>query len=278
VPELPEAETVRRGVEAAFSGRRIAAVEATGARSTRRHAAPSEVAEGLAGRTLVAVRRRGKFIVADVGEAAAFVVHLGMSGQLLRASAGTPRPVHTHVVWRFEDPGEELRFVDPRTFGQVWLTTAGPDGSVPELAHLGPDALDGVPTWRDLARIVEGRRTRLKALLMDQRRIAGIGNLYADEVLFAAGVAADRPAGSLRPVEVRRLHSAMGSVLDAAVAARGSSLADEQYRDIDGRTGGYQTCHAVYGREGAPCVRCGRPIVRRVGGGRSSFSCAHCQR
>ncbi|HET9691893.1 MAG TPA: bifunctional DNA-formamidopyrimidine glycosylase/DNA-(apurinic or apyrimidinic site) lyase [Acidimicrobiales bacterium] len=277
MPELPEAETVRRGVAAAFTGRRIAAVDATGVRSTRRHPTPAHFAERVAGRTLTGVRRVGKFIVAGLDDGGAFVVHLGMSGQLVRATApDVPRPAHTHVAWRFDDAaaGEELRFVDPRTFGQVWATT----GDVPELAHLGPDALDGLATWRDLARLVEGRTTRLKALLTDQRRLAGIGNIYADESLFAAGLAADRPAGSLRPAEVRRLHGAITDILAAAVQARGSSLADQQYRDLDGMTGTFQHRHAVYGREGKPCVRCGCPIVRAVVGGRSGFSCPRCQR
>ena len=275
MPELPEAETVRRGVTAAFAGRRITAVEATGVRSTRRHPSPADFADRVAGATLTGLRRHGKFIVADLdgGGAEAFVVHLGMSGQLVRAlDPAAARPAHTHVVWSFGDA--ELRFVDPRTFGQVWATTA----EVPELAHLGPDALDGLPTWRDLTRVVAGRTTRLKVLLTDQRRIAGIGNIYADEALFAARLAAHRPAGSLTVPEVKRLHGAITGILADAVAAGGSSLADAQYRDVDGAVGTYQQRHAVYARAGLPCVRCGRPIVRTVFAGRSGFSCRRCQR
>lgn len=284
MPELPEAETVRRGVAAAFAGRRILAVEATGARSTRRHPSPADYAGRLAGRRLLAVDRRGKALVGRLDDGAAVAVHLGMSGQLRRAAPGDPTAPHTHVVWRFDGAADgdharsELRFVDPRTFGQTWVGEPGPGGDLPELAHWGPDALTGLPTWRHLAVRLAGRRTRLKAALMDQVVVAGIGNLYADEVLFLARLDGAREAGGLSPAELRRLHAAIGEVLAAAVEARGSSLADLQYRDVEGRIGAYQERHAVYGREGLPCPRCGRPVVRASASGRSAFSCRRCQR
>ena len=292
MPELPEVETVRRGLASWFAGRRITAVSATGLRTTRRHADSRELAARCEDRILEAVRRRGKYLLLDLSDGGVVVVHLGMSGQLLRSRAGDPLPAHTHVVWSF-DGGLELRFVDPRTFGEVFVSRAaapGPGGvpdpggvgldpaGVAELAGLGPDALEGLPTWQALAAVLAGRRTRLKPLLMDQRRVAGIGNIYADEILFAAQLSGDRPAGSLGRGEIRRLHAALRSILAAAVEHRGSSLTDAQYRDVDGAVGDYQLHHAVYGREGQPCRRCGRPITRRRDGGRSTFSCPRCQR
>ncbi|MCU4183779.1 bifunctional DNA-formamidopyrimidine glycosylase/DNA-(apurinic or apyrimidinic site) lyase [Acidiferrimicrobium sp. IK] len=277
MPELPEVETVRRGVAEAFTGRRITDVAATGRRTIRRHADAAELVGRSRGQVLDAVDRHGKYLMLRLGGGDVIVVHLGMSGQLLRADAGDPPPRHTHVVWSF-DSGPELRFVDPRTFGEVFVTGHDPAGVLPELALLGPDALEGLPSWRTLAAVLDGRRTRLKPLLLDQHRIAGIGNIYADEILFAAKLAGDRPAESLTTAEIRRLHAAIGDILRTAVAHRGSSLADAQYRDVDGAAGDYQLHHTVYAREGQPCVRCGRLIVRRREMGRSSFSCPRCQR
>ena len=277
MPELPEVETVRRGVDAAFAGRRIVAVAATGVRTMRRRPDVATFVARCQGRTLRSVGRRGKFLLLGLDSGDVVVVHLGMSGQLLRCSPADQPVRHTHVVWAF-DSGMELRFVDPRTFGEVFVTAPDARGVVEELAHLGPDALEAMPSWRELAAIVDGRRAPLKALLLDQRRLAGIGNIYSDEILFAAKLAGERPAGSLTRAEVRRLHAAIGAVLSEAVAHRGSSLSDAQYRDIDGAVGDYQLHHTVYAREGLPCVRCGRPITRRRTMGRSSFACPRCQR
>lgn len=277
MPELPEVETVRRGVAGAFTGQRISEVLATGVRTTRRHQDVAEFVRRCEGQVVESVGRRGKYLLLGLGSGDAVVVHLGMSGQLLRAIPDDPEVRHTHVVWCM-DGGVQLRFVDPRTFGEVFVT--GPDaaGALPELARLGPDALDGLPTWRSLAAVLAGRRTRLKPLLMDQHRVAGIGNIYADEILFASRLAGNCPANALTSAQVRRLHAAMRSILTAAIAHRGSSLSDAQYRDVDGAAGDYQLHHAVYGRGGQPCTRCGHPIVRRREMGRSSFSCPECQR
>jgi len=202
------------------------------------------------------------------------VVHLRMSGQLrLAASAGEPRPPHAHVVLSFAD-GRELRFVDPRTFGELFVTSAG----MPELAGLGVDALDPALTPALLARTLAGRRARMKPLLLDQRVIAGIGNIYSDEILWAARLRWSRRAATLRPVDVRRLHGALRSVLAEAVEHRGSSLSDAQYVDVAGRPGAYQQRHAVYGRTGQPCLVCGRPIERATVAQRSHHWCRTCQR
>jgi formamidopyrimidine-DNA glycosylase len=198
-----------------------------------------------------------------------------MSGQLLLATPEDPALRHTHVILGWNDPDgpRELRFVDPRTFGEVFI--AQPGG--PELSHLGVDPLVDVPDGAALAERLRARRTQLKALLMDQRFLAGIGNIYSDEILFAARLRYDRRSDTLTDDDVQQLHQAITGILTAAIAARGSSLADEQYRDLFGQIGGFQRQHQVYGREGEPCPRCGQPIVRIKTGGRSTFFCPRCQ-
>jgi formamidopyrimidine-DNA glycosylase len=271
VPELPEVEVVRRDLEAHVTGRRISSVEISGPRTVRRQAA-SELTERLAGATLGPVGRRGKYLLLGLDAGAVLVVHLRMSGQLILARPSDPRAPHTHAVLSLSD-GAQLRFVDPRTFGELFVTSV----SVPELAHLGPDPLSAEWTWRSLSGVLAGRRGLLKPLLMDQRRLAGLGNIYTDEALFTARLRGDRPAGGLSGPEIRRLHRAISSTLRAAVELRGSSLADRQYVDLLGNVGDYQSKHQVYAREGRPCPRCGGLITRLRLGGRSSFLCASCQ-
>jgi formamidopyrimidine-DNA glycosylase len=274
VPELAEAETIRRDVEEVFTGRRIVEVAVTGARSVRRHVDPAEFADRVRRRRLESTGRRGKYVILNLSGGDAVVAHMGMSGQLLLAQPDEEALRHTHVRFRF-DRGPELRFVDPRTFGQMWVTRPV-GGRIAELAHLGFDPLEDPAAETRLAAVL-ARPTRLKPLLMDQSRIVGIGNMYADEILFTAGLRPDRPAVSLSGPETRRLYRAMVSVLRAAIRYRGSSLADEQYRDLFGRIGRYQEHHKVYAREGRPCVRCATPVERVRSGGRSSFFCPSCQ-
>jgi formamidopyrimidine-DNA glycosylase len=181
------------------------------------------------------------------------------------------------VVITFNQGGQ-LRFVDPRTFGELFVTATDQlQEDVPELAHLGFDPLDQVMSWTTFGDLLQVRRTKLKALLMDQRFIAGIGNLYADEILFAAGLRYDRSSDTLSAQEVRRLYRSIIETLQDAIKHRGSSLADEQYRDLFGDVGDYQTLHQVYDREGRPCRRCRTPIARVKANGRSTFLCPRCQ-
>lgn len=275
MPELPEVETVRRDIDARFRGRRIQEAEATGVRTLRRHGSPGELVDRVQNRELIGARRRGKYLLLDLDSGDVVVVHLGMSGQLLAAAASDPPIRHTHVALHF-DGGDELRFVDPRTFGEVFVSTPeGPAGEIAELAHLGLDPLDAGEDA--LAGALAGRTTKLKPLLMDQRRIAGIGNMYADEILFAAQLRFDRAAASLNPREIGALHRSMVDVLTEAIAHRGSSLADEQYRDLYGQVGRYQLRHRVYARQGQPCPRCATPVARLKVAGRSNFFCPKCQ-
>jgi formamidopyrimidine-DNA glycosylase len=283
VPELPEVETVRRGLEARVVGRCIVDVE-VGRERTVRRTSPEALIAGLRGTRVVGAGRRGKYLVLPLDTGDAAMVHLRMSGQLLVAPVEAPRPAHTHVVARLSGTGrwpeEELRFVDPRTFGEVVVFDPGRvQVEVPELARLGVDPIaDGLDRAM-LRRLVLGRRRQLKALLLDQAVIAGIGNIYADEILHAARLHPERISATLTGPEVTRLHGSLHAVLGAAIEAGGSSLRDAQYVDLMGDTGGYQQFHQVVDRAGAPCPRCRRGRVeRRVVAGRATYLCPRCQR
>ncbi len=259
-------------------GHRIVEVQVLGRRTVRRQS-PAELTTRLVGRTVTAALRRGKFLMLALDDDAVLVVHLRMTGQLLHLSGEQRPPVaaHTHVLVGLDD-GTELRFVDPRTFGE-WFVTSEVDGrGIPsELAHLGRDPLlEGLPATY-LAAHFAGRRVRLKGLLSDQRIVAGIGSIYADEICFRARLRPDRRGGSLNAGEVASLARAVRAVLREAVASKGSSLRDLGYRDISGDLGSYQERHAVYDRAGEPCPRCGNRVVRVKIGARAAYMCEGCQ-
>jgi formamidopyrimidine-DNA glycosylase len=277
VPELPEVETIRRDIDKEFVNKRIKKVEVTGVRSVRRHLNPADFVAKAEGRTVVGTRRRGKYLLLKLDSGDVLVVHLGMSGQLLRADPKDPVGKHTHVVLWF-GAGPQLRFVDPRTFGELFVTAPEHlEAEVPELAHLGFDPIDDQMAWTRFGDILAARKTKLKQLLMDQRFVAGIGNMYADEILFTAGLRYDRNSAALTPQEIRRLYRAIVETLQEAIKHRGSSLADEQYRDLFGDVGDYQRLHNVYDREGEACPRCRSVITRVKASGRSTFFCPQCQ-
>jgi formamidopyrimidine-DNA glycosylase len=278
MPELPEVETIKRDLEKEILGKRIKLVEVSGLRSIRRHKTKKDFIGRLEGHKIDGVARKGKYLLIRLDGAEFLVVHLGMSGQLLRAkSIREPLEKHTHVVITFTQGGQ-LRFVDPRTFGELFVTTAEQlEEELPELAHLGFDPLDNVMSWTAFGERLYSRKTKLKPLLMDQRFLAGIGNIYSDEILFAAGLRHDRSSETLTSQEVRRLYRAMVETLQDAIKHRGSSLGDEQYRDLFGEIGDYQSQHEVYDREGQACRRCRSVIVREKAAGRSTFFCRQCQ-
>ncbi len=278
MPELPEVEVIRRDLEKEVVGKKIKTVEVTGARSVRRHKQKKEFIAALVGAKIVSVQRRGKYLVVRLDGPEALIIHLGMSGQLLRAkSAREKAPKHTHVVITFTQGGL-LRFVDPRTFGEMFVTKYDEiEANVDELAHLGMDPLETAMSWELFGRMLAAKKMRLKALLMDQKFIAGIGNIYSDEILFEAGLRWDRMSDSLSQQEVRRLYRALVETLQDAVKHRGSSLADEQYVDLFGQLGDYQNHHRVYDREKSSCPRCRQPIVRARFSNRSTFFCEACQ-
>ena len=278
MPELPEVETIRRDLDKEVVGRKIKSVEVTGLRSIRRHGTKKAFISRLEGKKITATQRRGKYLLVSLDDGDVLVIHLGMSGQLLRAK-GPKEPLqkHTHVNITFTQGGQ-LRYVDPRTFGELFVTKAEEvDAAVPELAHLGFDPVDEMMSWNRFGDMLQQRKMKLKPLLMDQKFVAGIGNIYSDEILFGAGLRHDRGSETLTSQEVRRLYRAMVETLQDAIKHRGSSLADEQYRDLFGKVGDYQAQHKVYDREGQACPRCRSVVARLKVGGRSSFYCPQCQ-
>src|ERR1700730_18521874 len=231
MPELPEVETIRRDLEKEIVVKRVKAVEVTGLRSIRRHRTKKDFIAHLEGHKIEGVSRKGKYLLVRVDGGEILVVHLGMSGQLLRAKSGRePVDKHTHVVITFTKGGQ-LRFVAPRTFGELFVTTPDElEEQVPELAHLGFDPLENVMSWTAFGERLYARKTKLKPLLMDQKFLAGIGNIYSDEILFAAGLRHDRSSETLTSQEVRRLYRAMVETLQDAIKHRGSCLPDERDR------------------------------------------------
>ncbi len=277
MPELPEVETVRRDLEHALVGRRIIEVRLHGARTVRRHD-PAELVASSKGRTVTGARRRGKYLLVDTDDGGALVIHLRMSGQLRLHSPADPAAAHTHA-WFDLDDGHQLRFVDPRTFGElVWVPSGANDRRTPELARLGVDPLRDPPDERRLRELLGSRRLPLKGALLRQDLVAGIGNIYSDEIAFAARLRHDHRTDALTRRQLAALSEAMAQVIADAVAHRGSSLSDAQYVDLFGRPGGFQHHHQVYGRAGQPCPCCRRPLVRAAFAQRSTVGCRHCQR
>ena len=269
---------MRRDLDREVVGKKVKAVDVDGMRSVRRHHNRKQFASRLVDRKFTAVQRRGKYLILRLDDGDVLVVHLGMSGQLIRAkSSRDAMAKHTHVVITFTQGGQ-LRFVDPRTFGEMFVTEGDNlETEVTELAHLGIDPLETAMSWDYFGQMLAQRHAKLKPLLMDQKFIAGIGNIYSDEILWGAGLRWDRMSDSLTSEEVRRLYRSMMETLQEAVKHRGSSLADEQYVDLFGRPGEYQQFHNVYAREGESCPRCRHVIVREKAAGRSTFFCSACQ-
>ena len=278
MPELPEVETVRRGLQRHLVGRRIETVEVGRERTVRRTSREALIA-GLSDTVVERADRRGKYLVLPLDSGDALMIHLRMSGQVLLADGGSIRPPHTHVVMHLDD-GHEAWFVDPRTFGEVVVFDPERiEHELPELARLGVDPIAD-PFDVDVLRAALGTSRRaLKPMLLDQHVIAGIGNIYADEILHRARLRPDRPASSLDRRRVRELHRAIVAVLGEAIAAGGSTLGDAQYVDLMGDDGSYQDEHRVYGRGGERCSTCGRGWIQRVvTGGRGTHFCGVCQR
>ena len=280
MPELPEVETVRRGLDVRLVGRRVEHVEVGRERTVRRTSREALI-DGLTGATVTATKRRGKYLLLSLDSGDEVMIHLRMSGRVLISLADEPRPPHTHVAARLSGvPVEELRFVDPRTFGEV--VVFDPDNvaiEIPDLARLGIDPITDGMTRAQLRALVLGRARQLKPLLLDQHVIAGIGNIYCDEILHAARLRPDRRSDSLTGQEITRLHREVHRVLGEAIEAGGSTLADTQYVDVDGNGGQFQLVHRVYDRAGQRCLTCGRAlIVRVITGGRATCYCPRCQR
>ena len=275
MPELPEVEIVRRGLERHVVGRTIDSVQMLHPRALRRHVAgPDDFAAAVRGREITGALRRGKYLWLPVGDDAV-LAHLGMSGQLLVGDPSRPLSPHVRVRLTFADSGPDLRFSDQRTFGHLSLAVGG--ASLPAaIAHIAPDPLE--PGF-DLAAVtarIRGRRTGIKRALLDQSLVSGIGNIYADEALWRARLHWARESQTLRPVQITKLFAAVQEVFAESLSAGGTTF-DSLYVNVNGQSGYFERSLAVYGREDEPCPRCGTPVRRDPFMNRSAFSCPKCQ-
>ncbi|XVX19221.1 bifunctional DNA-formamidopyrimidine glycosylase/DNA-(apurinic or apyrimidinic site) lyase [Actinomycetota bacterium] len=284
MPELPEVEVVRRGLADHVVGRTLTVATFLGHRVARRHVAgPADLADRLAGNHIVAARRRGKYLwlelTAPDGHPHALLVHLGMSGQLLVEPPDAPDEKHLHARFSFADDGPELRFVDQRTFGGMALSDLEDDtlGALPTtIAHIAPDPFDAAYD-RDLVVLrLKARDSALKRGLLDQSLVSGIGNIYADEALWRAGIHGERLSRSITKPALGRVLDHAREVMTEALGEGGTSF-DRLYVNVNGASGYFDRSLHAYGRDGEPCDRCGTPIVRVAFMNRSSFFCPRCQ-
>jgi formamidopyrimidine-DNA glycosylase len=293
VPELPEVEVVRRGLAGHVLDRRIARVDVAHLRAVRRHPeGGADFAARLAGRTITAARRRGKYLWLELdgvetgGDAVpahlgdAVLAHLGMSGQMLVADRGRPDEKHLRIRVVFDDGGPELRFVDQRTFGGLSLhplTEAVGGGLLPApIAHIARDPMDPVFSLDDAVTAIRRRRTELKRALLDQTAVSGIGNIYADEALWRVKLHGARPTEKLTRAQGRAVLTAAADVMGEALGQGGTSF-DALYVNVNGASGYFDRSLAAYGQADRPCPRCGTPIRREPFMNRGSFSCPRCQ-
>ena len=286
MPELPEVETVRAGLERHVVGRTVADVQVLHPRVVRRDlAGPAGFAAAMAGRTVKRAERRGKYLWLALDDDEALLAHLGMSGQLLVGDPDRPLSPHVRARFTFTDGGPDLRFTDQRTFGHLMLVPfahgdADGPGETRELpspiAHIAPDPMEAAFDDRDFAARLTRRHTGVKRALLDQSLISGVGNIYADEALWRARLHWARPTETLKRGEVSRLLAAVREVLSEALRAGGTSF-DTLYVNVNGESGYFDRSLQAYGREGEPCSRCGTPIRRDAFMNRSSYSCPHCQ-
>lgn len=274
MPELPEVETTARGLRERIIGRTVVEVGSLDWPRMAPNATLETLAEAAVGRTFESVTRRGKFVIAGLSGDVFLVLHRKMSGNLVLRTVDLPVVPHTHLTVELDD-GWRIDFVDPRKFGRIYLFLGRTTLDDFLDARLGPEPLE--ISRRDLDRLLDVRRGRLKSLLLDQTFLAGIGNLYADEILWESRLHPERPAASLTPRERGRLHAAIRDVLARAIERRGTSFSD--YVDATGEQGSNQDYLQVYGRAGLPCSRpgCGKPIVRRVIAQRGTWLCTRCQ-
>ncbi len=282
MPELPEVEVVRRGLEPYLRERRIDGVSVHHDRAIRRHlAGERDFIDALTGRQVETVSRRGKYLWLPLDDGRALVAHLGMSGQLLLPPPDQSDETHLRVRLSFAGADRDLRFVDQRTFGGLFvddLVDDGDGGAVPaSVAHIARDPLDPKFDDREFSRALRARDSGIKRALLDQSLISGIGNIYADEALWRGRLHYDRPARTLNSRQVAELLGHVRDVMTEALAEGGTSF-DDLYVDVNGSSGYFDRSLQAYGREGEPCERCGRPIVREPFMNRSSYRCPTCQR
>jgi formamidopyrimidine-DNA glycosylase len=274
MPELPEIEVLRRSLEPHLVGDRIERVEVRNP-ALREPVDTARLRRGAQGREVIGLRRRSKYLLIDLAGERTVAVHLGMSGRLTLVPAGTPRELHEHVAFHLRS-GRRLRLRDPRRFGLVFSLPTADLAADPHFAHLGVEPLEAGFSGGVLAGAAAGRRGPVKAFLMDARVVVGVGNIYASEALYRARVHPARPVSRISRERWDRVAEAVMAVLRQAIAEGGTTLND--FADGEGRSGYFQVSLAVYDREGAPCLACGRPVRRLVQAGRSTFYCPGCQR
>ena len=277
MPELPEVETVRRALLPHLIGRRMLDVTAQ-VPKLRRPLNIAALRAACAGRRIRDLRRRGKYLVADLDGPDALLLHLGMTGAFVIRPDGQPPDRHQRVEWRLDD-GQLWRFLDPRMFGLVEVCQpAAPDGWPDALTEMGPEPLSPEFDGRIFQRLTRGRACPVKHLLLDQHAVAVIGNIYASEACHRARIRPARPAATLTRPECNRLATSVKQIMEAAIRCGGTTIND--FRSVDGSEGKFTASLEVYGRTGEPCHRCGAPhrVRREVSGGRASFFCPHCQK
>jgi formamidopyrimidine-DNA glycosylase len=275
MPELPEVETVRRGLALRMTGRQI--VQAELRRPDLRRPFPPDLAERLQGARIGELSRRGKYILIELDDSGTLLLHLGMSGRITAGAAGEPAEKHDHVVLALDD-GTVVRFNDTRRFGTLDYIVRGREAAHPLLAALGPEPLEPGFDGAYLSRALSGKLTPIKSALLDQKIVAGLGNIYVCEALYRAGISPRRLAATVVGARAARLAAAVREVLDEAIAAGGSSLRD--YVQANGELGYFQHRWAVYGKEGKPCpgCTCAEGVRRITQAGRSTFFCGKRQR
>lgn len=274
MPELPEVETMVRDLAPRLVGHSITRLDASFPGSVV-YPTYEEFEQRVVGQEIAGVSRRGKYAIFSLASSDALIIHRGMTGSLLLRSPSDPLEPYVRLLFEL-DNGSQLRFNDPRKFGKVFvMDAAGADRPMP-WAQMGPEPLNGAFTLKTFRSSLQGRTGLIKPLLLNQRLVAGLGNIYVDEALYLARIHPQRAADTLKPAEIKRLHAAIRAVLAAAVEERGTTFSN--YTDIEGRAGSYQQSLLVFQKAGAPCARCGTEIVRRVVGGRGTHICPKCQK
>jgi len=273
MPEMPEVETLARKLRKAVIGKKIVCISLSGL--PLRKPVSSAFADGLRGRTVQRVLRRGKYLIIELEPRMFWLIHLGMSGRLFYYPEAFPGEKHTHAVIRFSDESV-LEYRDPRRFGLMAAYEVERPGQIPEIRSLGKDPLQPGFHAGWLEPLLRKSRCELKSFLLDQKKIAGLGNIYVCEALYMAGIHPARRCFTLKPEEVLRLVESIRKVLRRAVRHRGTSFSD--FIDLEGNPGKNQKYLNVFQREGKPCVRCGKDVQRMRQGNRSTFFCSYCQK
>jgi formamidopyrimidine-DNA glycosylase len=271
MPELPEVETIVRGLKRTVSGKKIKAITIVLSRVLQNN--PGYLKRNLTGLKIMSVKRRGKNIILQLSGGNLILIHLGMTGNLIYLKRPAPLKKHDHLNMEFSDKSQ-LRYNDPRKFGKFKLVKSSRKENIGDLKNLGPEPLEIGKD--DFVRLFQRRKGRIKSILLNQRIIAGIGNIYADEALFESKIHPEEKPFNISSNRLKKLHQAIQKTLKKAIKAGGSSI--DNYLDVEGKQGFFQFYHKAYGREGKPCLRCGTKIKRIVVNQRSSYFCPECQR